>query len=396
MSVNISEIQKALREEALDGWLFFDHHERDPLAYRILHFSAPRTPTRRWYYFIPSEGDPRGLVHGIEPGMLDALPGSKSKYSSWRQQQEGLVELLDDARTVAMQYSPECAVPYVSMVDAGTVELIRSVGVDVRSSANLVQHFEARCTKEQVESHIEAGRRVDAIRRRAFETIGERLRSGQSVTEWQIKKLILGSFASEGLLTDHGPIVAVNANASNPHYEPFEDATQPIRAGDWVLIDLWAKLDQPDSVFYDITWTGFCGESVPSRIAEVFDTVRGARDRAVERVQKAVADGETLHGFDVDDAARGFIRSKGFGEYFIHRTGHSIGREIHGTGANMDNLETHDDRRIIPWTCFSVEPGIYLPEFGVRSEVNVFVLDDKAIVTGEVQQDPVLISCQEA
>ena len=390
MSLNITEIQQALRDEGVDGWLFFDHHQRDPLAYKVLRFSPPRTPTRRWYYFIPANGEPKGLVHGIEPGMLDALPGQKSKYSSWRQQQDGLAALLAGARAVVMQYSPQCAVPYVAMVDAGTVELVKGAGVEVRSSANLVQHFEARCTKDQLESHLEAGRRVDEIRRRAFTEIGTRLRAGQAVSEWDIKKLIVQSFAAEGLLSDHGPIVGVNANASNPHYEPFEDATQPIRPGDWVLIDLWAKLDQPDSVFYDITWTGYCGDTVPSRMAEIFEVVRGARDRAVERVQRAVSSGEILHGFDVDDAARGFIQSKGYGDYFIHRTGHSIGREIHGTGANMDNLETHDDRRIIPWTCFSVEPGIYLPEFGVRSEVNVFVLDDRAIVTGEVQQAPVL------
>jgi Xaa-Pro aminopeptidase len=389
--MNVTEIQQALRDEALDGWLFFDHHQRDPLAYRILQFEPSRIPTRRWYYFIPAKGDPKGLVHGIEPGMLDALPGQMIRYSSWAQQREGLRTLLSGARSVAMQYSPDCAVPYVAMVDAGTVELVRSLGVAVRSSANLVQHFEARCTQAQLESHLEAGRRVDAVRRHAFATIGEKQRAGQAVSEWHIKQLILHSFAVESLVTDHGPIVAVNANASNPHYEPFADAAQDIRSEDWVLIDLWAKLEKPDSIFYDITWTGYCGTHVPSRITDVFDIVRAARDRAVERVQTAKLNNETLHGFEVDDAARGVIAARGYGEYFIHRTGHSISREIHGTGANMDNFETHDERRVIPWTCFSIEPGIYLPEFGIRSEVNVFVLDDRAFVTGEVQQAPVLI-----
>lgn len=389
--MNIPEIQRALRDETLDGWLFFDHHERDPLAYLVLGVEPPRTPTRRWYYFIPAAGEPTALVHRVEPRMLDELPGKKISYSSWQQQRDGLRALVSDARTVAMQYSPECAVPYISMVDAGTVELIRSLGVEVRSSANLVQYFEARCTHAQLESHLEAGRRIDAIRRLAFASIGDRLRTGQRVTEWDIRKLILDAFAAQGLIPDHGPIVAVNRNASNPHYEPLEDATEEIREGDWVLIDLWAKLQQPDSVFYDITWTGYCGQQVPERMAAIFHIVRQARDRAVQRVQEAIAKGETLHGFEVDDAAREFIAAQGYGEYFVHRTGHSIGREIHGAGANMDNLETHDDRRIIPWTCFSVEPGIYLPEFGVRSEVNVFVVDDKAFVTGETQQTPVVI-----
>jgi Xaa-Pro aminopeptidase len=389
--MNVGEIQQALREEGLDGWLFFDHHQRDPLAYRVLQFAPARSPSRRWYYFIPATGEPKGMVHLVEPSVLDVLPGHKASYSSWQQQREGLKTLLAGARVVAMQYSAQCAVPYVAMVDAGTVELLKSIGVEVRTSANLVQYFEARCTQAQLDSHLEAGRRVDEIRRRAFALIGERLRSGQIVTEWDVSKFILDLFAAQGLTTENGPIVGVNGNASNPHYEPSENASQEIRLGDWVLIDLWAKLDQPDSIYYDITWTGYYGDPVPSRMVEVFEIVRGARDRAVERVRSAMSNGETLHGFDVDDAAREFIKGRGYGEYFVHRTGHSIGREIHGTGANMDNLETHDYRRVIPWTCFSIEPGIYLPEFGVRSEVNVFVVDDRAFVTGEVQQAPVVI-----
>ena len=391
MSFDLAAIQGALKEEGLDGWLFFDHHERDPLAYRVLGFRPPRTPTRRWYYLIPASGEPAGLVHRIEAEMLDALPGEKRRYSGWEEQGRKLAELLAGCRTVAMQYSPRCAIPYVAMVDAGTVELVREAVAEVCSSANLVQYFEARWTKRQFEMHLEAGRRVDGIRGAAFRLIGDRLRQGAAVTEWDVKRFILEAFEREGLTTDHGPIVAVNENAANPHYEPTADAHREIRPGDWALIDLWAKLREPDAVYYDITWTGYCGTDVPDAIRKVFDIVVEARDAAVGKVQEAVKAGRTLHGYEVDDAARNVIRERGYGEHFIHRTGHSIGREVHGTGANMDNLETHDERRVIPWTCFSIEPGVYLEKFGVRSEVNVFVGETEAMVTGEVQREPVRI-----
>lgn len=389
--MKVSAIQAALSEQGLDGWLFFDHHERDPLAYRVLGFSPPRTPTRRWFYLIPAAGEPRGLVHAIEAGMLDALPGEKLRYSGWQRLESGLRTLLSGCRAVAMQYSPNGAVPYVSMVDAGTVEMIRSLGVEVRTSADLIQFFEARWSEAQHASHIEAGKRVDRVRAAAFAEIGARLGRGEPVNEYQIRRFILDRFEAGGLITDHGPIVAVNANASNPHYEPAQGQNSEIRRGDVVLIDLWAKLaGQADSVYYDVTWMGTCG-APPERVTEVFGVVAGARDAAVERVRSAVAAGQPLCGFEVDDAARGFIAARGFGESFIHRTGHSIGRDVHGTGANMDNLETHDDRRIIPRTCFSVEPGIYLPEFGVRSEVNVYVGEREAGVTGAVQKELIRI-----
>lgn len=383
--MNIQAIQQALRDESLDGWLFFDHHLRDPLAYRVLDFAPPRTPTRRWYYFIPAHGEPRKLVHQIEPGMLDALPGSTQTYSSWSRQVYGLTTLLSGCKRVAMQYSPQCAVPYVAMVDAGTVELVREQGVDVVTSANLVQIFEARWNQEKLDSHLEAGRLIDEIRRAAFLEIGDRLRGRAPVDEFGIKAFILQSFERAGLFTDHGPIVGVNANASNPHYEPEPGVSESIGQGDVVLIDLWAKLNKPGSVYYDITWTGFTGDEIPSEVQRVFDIVTGARDAAVTRVQNAIAAGLPLAGFEVDDACRGFIREHGMAEYFIHRTGHSIGEDVHGSGANMDNLETHDERRVIPWTCFSIEPGIYLPGFGIRSEVDVFVGARDARVTGERQ-----------
>jgi Xaa-Pro dipeptidase len=388
--MHIDDIQAALREEHLDGWLFFDHHHRDPLAYRILKLN-PQVVTRRWYYFIPAHGDPRGLVHAVESGVLAGLPGDVRTYSSWSTQVDGLQGLLAGSRKIAMQYSPNCSIPYVSLVDGGTIELVRATGVEIATSADLVQLFEARWTAAQLEMHLEASRRIDRIRAEAFQKIAADLASGQTITEWDVSRFIRAGFETSGMVTDHGPIVAVNANMSNPHYEPEPQGSREIHKGDAVLIDLWAKLDRPSAVYYDITWTGYCGPTPPSVLQNIFEIVRDARDRAVHRVQTAAARGELIHGFDVDDAARNYIKEQGFGEYFVHRTGHSIGEEPHGTGANMDNLETHDDRRIIARTCFSVEPGVYLPEFGIRSEVNVYVDATEARVTGEVQRELVII-----
>ena len=389
--MNLEQIQQEIRRQELDGWLFFDHHVRDPLAYRVLGFTAARTPTRRWYYYVPAQGEPAKLAHRVEPAMIDALPGGKTEYSSWTEQVAGLRKMLAGARRVAMQYSPQCAIPYVSMVDAGTVELVRGLGVEVRSSAELIQTFEARWSPEALESHLEAGRRVDQVRAAAFAMIRERTRNRAPLLEIDVKRFVLESFAAAGMLTDHGPIVGANANASNPHYEPTEEQSSAIGRGDFVLLDMWAKLDRPGAVYYDITWTGFCGDSPSELMRTVFDVVTGARDAAVKRVLEAVAAGRPLRGFEVDDVARGFIDSRGYGSFFTHRTGHSIGQDVHGSGANMDNLETHDERRVIPWTCFSIEPGVYLPEFGIRSEVNVFVGDGEARVTGEIQRELVLL-----
>jgi Xaa-Pro dipeptidase len=388
--MRLQEIQSALREEGLDGWLFFDHHGRDALAYRVLGLDPGAHCTRRWYYFVPSDGEPTALMHRIEPHSLETLPGRKRFYSRWTEQAAELKAMLRASKLVAMQYSPNCAIPYVSMVDAGTVELIRGFGVDVVSSANLIQLFEARWSDVQLASHMEAGRRMDMLRRAAFEKIGAHLRSGERITELDVQGFLMDGYARSGMMTDHPPIVAVNANASDPHYAPTAQKNHEIRRRDVVLIDMWAKLQAPDSVYYDITWTGFCGPEPRSEVVRVFDVVRQARDRAVECAKKAV--GTVLHGFEVDDAARSVIGESGFGDYFIHRTGHSIGTEVHGTGANMDNFETHDDRRIIPRTCFSVEPGIYLPEFGIRSEVNVYVSEREAAVTGEMQRELVIVS----
>jgi Xaa-Pro aminopeptidase len=389
--VQLDRIQHSLREAQLDGWLFFDHHARDPLAYRVLRFTPPRPPSRRWYYFIPASGDPRGLVHRIEAAMLNALPGPKTAYSSWREQVEGLRGLLTGARRIAMQYSPNCAIPYVANVDAGTVELVRSLGADVVSSADLIQVFEACWSPALLEMHLEAGRRVDQVRAEAFDLVRQSLRKNKEITEHALQQFVMKRLDESGLATDHGPIVAVNAHASDPHYDPVESRCSPIRPGDLLLLDLWAKLSEPDAVYYDITWMAFCGAPAPSEMQRVFNVVRDARDAGIRFVLERVKQGKPMRGFEVDDVVRGFIQQQGYGDYFTHRTGHSLGRETHGNGANMDNLETHDERRIIPWTCFTIEPGIYLPEFGVRSEVNVFVDDTGARVTGEVQRELVLL-----
>lgn len=387
LAAHIERIQQSLRRDGIDGWLFFDHHRRDPLAYRALRFEPRQSVTRRWYYLVPAQGEPRGLVHRIEPQVLDALPGGRMLYAGWMEQREALAGLVAGCSKVAMQYSPDCAIPYVANVDAGTVELIRSLGVEVASSAALVQEFEACWTPEQYESHKQAGLLVDEIRRAAFEKAAAALRAGAPVTEWDLHEFILERFRARGLSTDHGPIVAVNGNASNPHYEPGADHNSAIRPGDLLLIDLWAKLDRPGAVYYDITWTGYCGAAPPEAMLKLFAAVSGARDAAVSLVQERAAGDLPLAGFEVDDAARGHLAALGLAQHFFHRTGHSIGEQVHGNGANMDNYETHDTRPVTPGLCFSVEPGVYLPEFGIRSEVNVYRHERSAEVTGEVQRE---------
>ena len=382
--MKLDSIQQALREEGLDGWLFFDHHVRDPLAYRVLGLDLNAHCTRRWYYLIPASGEPRALMHRIEPHSIASLPGEKQFYSRWSEHMTGVGNLLKGVHRVVMQYSPNCALPYVAMVDAGTVELVKSFGVEIVTSANLIQLFEACWTAGQLESHLEAGRRMDRLRLAVFRKIGAEVSASRPVSEWQIQQFLMDQFKAEGLVTDHGPIVAVNEHASDPHYAPAAQGSSEIHDGDFVLIDMWSKLDKKDAVFYDITWTGICGQP-PSEMENVFEVVRDGRDSAIKLVKESVASKKAISGFEVDDAARSSIAAKGFGDFFIHRTGHSIGTEVHGAGANMDNFETHDDRPIIPRTCFSVEPGVYLPKFGIRSEVNVYVGESEARVTGEAQ-----------
>ncbi len=389
--MNLAEIQQQLREHEVDGWLLFDHHLRDPIAYRVLGLPAEGHVSRRWYYWIPASGDPAKLVHKIEDWKLDDLPGAKRMYSSWSSQHEELKAMLGDATRLAMQYSPNCMIPYVSLVDGGTIDLLRSLGKEVVTSASLVQYFEARWSGDQRDTHFEAGRRVDAILREAFKRIRSKIDSEGEAQEFEIAQFICKRFEEREMLTADGPIVGVNANSGNPHYAPSAESSQPIRDGDFVLIDLWAKLDKPHSVYYDITWTGYCGATPPERIRTVFDVVSASRDKAVSFVDNAIRQARKVAGWQVDDVTRGHISDAGFGEYFVHRTGHSIGEEVHGNGANIDNLETRDERPIIPRTCFSIEPGVYLPEFGVRSEIDCYVDSSGARATGAVQNEIVRI-----
>ncbi len=392
--MRLDEIQAALRSAGIDGWLFFDHHQRDPLAYHILGLPLTMHASRRWYYLVPASGEPVRLVHRIESGNLDAVPGEKRQYSRWSEQKAELQKLLGGLRRVAMQYSPDCAVPYVSMVDAGTVELVRATGVEVVTSADLVQVFEATLSEEQRVSHFAAGKKMDAIRKAAFAEIGRRLSAGRATDEWAIHCFIREAYDREGLVSPDGPIVGVNANASNPHYEPTGARSTAIRRGDLVLIDMWSKLNDPGAVYYDITWTGFCGASPKPEMQKVFEVVRDARDAGIQRVQDRDR-GRTK----TCAASRWMTRPaatsipQGYGKYFVHRTGHSIGTDVHGSGANMDNFESHDERRVLARTLFSIEPGVYLPEFGVRSEINMYVGEHEAVVTGEMQTELVRIDC---
>ena len=387
MMPDIKAIQAELKENKIDGWLFYDHHHRDPIAGHILGLDGNGMATRRWFYFIPSRGEPRKLVHKIEQGALDSLPGRAQAYAGWEELHKQLPKLLAGAKKIAMQYSPENNIPYIGLVDAGTVELVRKLKKTVVTSADLVQKFEATWTAEQLRSHLEAGEIVDRIRQVAFERAAAMVREGAPLTEYELQQWMLRQFHANGLTTAEPPIAAVQPNNGNPHYEPHAQGSRPIRAGDLLLLDMWAKCDRPGSVYYDITWMGYLGGRVPDAYAKIFRIVREARDRAITLVRERVASGKPLHGWEVDRAAREVIRKAGYEKNFLHRTGHSIGQEVHGNGANMDSLETRDDRQIVPRTCFSIEPGIYMPEFGVRSEVNVYVGEREARVTGAIQEE---------
>jgi Xaa-Pro aminopeptidase len=344
---------------------------------------------------VPATGEPRKLVHRIEQARLDALPGAKALYSSWQELAAGLEALLGGARTVAMQYSPNNAIMYVSMADAGTVEFLRGLGKQIVSSADMVSQFEAVLNEEQVASHSVAQRAIDAILAEGWREIGRRLRPGAgragAYSEFDHVQWLSEAMRREGLVWADGPNVSVNANCSDSHYEPTAEHCAPIREGDFLLIDIWARLNTPGSVYYDITWTGVVGREPAEHEQKVFEIVLGARDAAIHTVEQAFAAGRPICGFEADDAARAVIQTAGFGEFFTHRTGHNIGQEVHGVGANLDNLETHDVRLLLPNTCFSVEPGIYLPEFGVRAEIDMMTAPGKAWVTGKIQRELVRI-----
>lgn len=380
---DLPRVQAAIRDAGLDGWLLYDFRGINPLAGRVLGFPEGGHRTRRWLYFIPVAGEPKKLVHRIESAALDELPGPKTVYLRWQDLEANVGRLVAGAKRVAMEYSPRNANPYVSRVDAGTVELVRSFGVEVVPSGDLIQQFEATLSDEQIRLHLEAAKVTDAAYGVAWDFIAGEVRRAGSTTELAVRDAILDHFRAHGLITDHPPIVAVGPNAGDPHYETGTGANTTIRPGDLILVDLWAKLDHPDGIYSDLTRVAVAGDAVPRDVAEVFAIVAQARDAAIDRVRVGFAAGEPLAGWQVDRAARDVIEAAGYGDAFVHRTGHSIGRETHGSGTHMDDLETHDERRVLPRTLFSVEPGIYLPSFGIRSEINVLLAPDAAVhVTG--------------
>lgn len=388
---DLAAVQAALKEFGFEGWLLYDFRGSNVLAQRILGFGPDQTASRRFYYFVPASGEPRKLVHRIESGMLDHLPGDKTIYLQWQQLEEGIAHLVGQAKRIAMEYSPRNANPYVSKVDAGTIELVKSLGVDVVSSGDLIQLFEATLTEQQWQLHLEADSHTTRGFDKAWSLIAERVRAGGRIRETEVQQAIMDHFAENGLTTYHPPIVGVGPHSGDPHYAPQKGADADIGEGDFVLVDLWAKMDKPMAVYSDLTRVGFVGTDVPDKYEKIFQVVAAARDAAISCVREAFASGRTLQGWEVDQACREVIVAAGYGDYYVHRTGHSIGQETHGNGANMDNLETREERRVMRRTCFSVEPGIYLPEFGIRSEVDVFVDGDGEVhVTGGLLQASVL------
>jgi Xaa-Pro aminopeptidase len=388
-ALDIEAVQAALRSQSLDGWLLYDFRGSNAIAADVTGVGRQggHLATRRWYYLIPASGEPRGLVHAIESHVLAHLPGTTDRYSGRAELEAGLQRLLQGQRRIAMEYSPGCAIPYVSRVDAGTIELVRQFGVEVASSGDLVQQFSAVWYEPQIRSHVSASEKLYRIKDRAFEEAARRVRDGAATTEFQIQQLMAGWFADEGLVSDSAPVVAAERNAGDPHYLPTSSTTRTIGRNEVLLLDLWGKLQQPGAVFADITWVGYTGRPVPQRIAKAFAAVRDARDAAIELVQQRTRAGQEVRGFEVDRASMAVLRGAGYTGAILHRTGHSLGEAVHGNGVNMDDYETHDDRRLLPGTGFTIEPGVYFEDFGIRSEINMIVRDRDATVTGPRQSE---------
>ncbi len=389
MSLDLDAVRRALRDEGLDGWLLYDFHGSNPIARRVAGFDASaKLTTRRWYYLIRVEGPPRGLVHAIEADRLDHLPGGKTRYAGHDTLDAGLRELLAGCATVAMEYSPGCAIPYVSRVDAGTVDAVRALGVEVRTSGDLIQRFEAVWDADALASHRAASAALHDIKDRAFDLVARRLRDGDPVTELDVQDAMAGWFEEAGLVSDSRPVVAAQENAGDPHYLPTPGRHRRIGAGEVVLLDLWGKQrDTPGAVYADITWMGYTGAAVPARYADAFRVIRDGRDAAVDLVQQAVADGRELRGWEVDRAVRDRVGAAGLGDRFVHRTGHNLGEEVHGNGVHLDDFETHDERRLLPGTGVTIEPGVYFDDFGLRTEINLHVGSETATVTGPRQEE---------
>ena len=388
MTLDVGAVQKALHEQGLDGWLWYDFQGANPIAQRMAGLGGGgHLASRRWFYLIPARGEPRGLVHAIERHNLDRLPGSKTQYAGRTQLESGLKTLLSGTQRIAMEYSPKGAIPYVSRVDAGTIELVRAQGVEVVSSGDLIQQFEAHWSAEAIQSHYQAAEKLYRVKDRAFEAAAARIRDRVPTTEYDLQQLMWTWFAEEGLISDSAPNVSAQENAGNPHYLPSERHSRPIGRDELLLLDLWGKLDTPGAVFADITWIGFTGAKVPDEMGKAFAVVRDARDTAVQVVEDAARAGREVRGFELDRAARQVIEAAGYGKYILHRTGHSLGETVHGNGAHLDDYETHDERRLLPGTGFTIEPGVYFDRFGVRTEINMVWGSSGPEVTGPRQHD---------
>lgn len=390
--MELERIQQALAAEQLDGWLFYDFRQSNPIAYQVLALPLEDMYTRRWWYFVPRSGAPAAIVSAVESHVLHALPGERRVYRTWREMHAQVAELVRPGMRVAMEYSPLNAIPYLSRVDAGTVELVRSFGVEVVSSANISQRFVAQLSNEQIASHLEAGRRLIAAKDTLFIELGKQLRAGATLDEYSVQQRFITLIREAGLVASESPIVGVNAHAGNPHYEPTAQQSAPIQRGDLVLFDFWARLPGSSSIYADYTWMAFAGtrEEIPDRQRVVFEIVRRARDAGIDFARQRVQHSQPVQGREVDDATRAVITREGYGDHFVHRTGHNIGTVDHGNGANIDNFETQDERFLLPDTCCSIEPGIYLPEFGIRSEVNLLIRDNDIEVTGVPMQEEIV------
>ncbi len=390
---DLDAVQRAIRDFGFDGWLLYDFRGSNEPARRILGIDETRVTSRRFFCFIPASGPLQQIVHRIESGVLDHLPGERHVYLSWQELEEALRTVLSGRSRVAMEYSPGGANPYVAHVDAGTVELVRSCGCTVGSSGDLIAQFDATLTDEQFAAHLAATEITCAAFESAWRLIADGIHRSGGVEECAVQEHILETFSDHGLITDHPPIVAVNENSGDPHYETGSGRHTRITKNCSVLIDQWGRHDHANGIYSDLTRCGWTGPTIPQRYAEVFRIVAAARDAGIACVRSALAAGEVLQGWQVDDAVRSVIEKAGFGAAFCHRTGHSLGRDTHGSGTHIDNLETHETRRILPGSLFTIEPGIYLPEFGIRSEINVFVHADRQVqVTGgPLQEEPVRI-----
>ena len=389
--MDLARIQQILRNEKLDGWLFYDFRKSNPIAYAVLGLSIDEFYSRRWFYFVPASGTPIALISAVESHVLRSLPGERRHFRTWQEMHTYLQHMLHHGMRIAMEYSPKNAIPYISRVDAGTLELVRSCGAEVVSSANLSQYFVAQLTDEQINSHREAGRRLIAVKDRLFAELGEDLRNGVALNEYTVQQRFISMIQQAGLVPEP-PIVGVNAHSGNPHYEPTSTTHSPIQRGDLVLFDFWAHLPSSGAVYADYTWVAFAGtrDEIPQRQLDIFAIVRRARDTGITFVRERLAAGVPVEGRQVDDVVRAVIAEAGYADYFVHRTGHSITTDEHGNGANLDNLETQDERILLPHTCCSMEPGIYLPEFGIRSEVDLLILGHDVEVTGVPIQEEIV------